>query len=148
MAAVTIDTTNRTNYPLVDSVLTAKVWTKPNWAASWTLRPDLAPLDCRWTSGSTMASATLHYRYGSICLPGAASFTTYVPITARGYYVLIAWATHDGNPLYWLGFAESAITSATGWPTQWTSPSASSNSSWAIVLIWLTPGMSAAFTSW
>lgn len=111
MAFVTIDTDNRNTYPLTGQVLGAMVWTKPTWDSEWTQRDDLFPLDCQWTAGSPLPTATLHYRYGEVLLPGYHKTKVLSRITARGYFVLIAWGTHDGIPLYWLGFAESAITS-------------------------------------
>ena len=107
----TINTDNRIAYPLTAPVLGAMVWTKPNWQSEWVQRDDLFPTDCQWTAGTTLPSATLNYRYGEVLLPGYPNTVNLSRITARGYFVLIAWGTHDGIPLYWLGFAESAITS-------------------------------------
>lgn len=110
MAFVTINTDNRNTYPLNGQVLGAMVWTKPTWASEWVQRDDLFPLGCSWKAHDELAGATLHYRYGEVLLPGYPETQVLSRITVRGYYVLIAWGTHDGIPLYWLGFAESPIT--------------------------------------
>ena len=112
MPAVTINLDDRTTYPLiVDRTIFPTVWTRPNWAAAWTLRTDMIPQQCSFKLGDESSTATLHYRYGRVILPGDNTYTDLAKITSRGYWVLIGVPTDDGNPFYWLGYAESPIDS-------------------------------------
>ncbi|TWU66445.1 hypothetical protein [Crateriforma conspicua] len=112
MSVVSISTNDPVAYPRTRLPNSPRCWTRASWADDWTLRPDLVPTESTWVAASAGESGTaeLLYRYGRVLLPGANAYEDFAPITARGFYVLIEWPTDDGDPMYWLGFAESAIT--------------------------------------
>lgn len=105
-----LDLNNRTAFPLRTDAATAQVWTKPTWAAPFTLRPDLYPTQSTWTTAPEVATAALEYRYGRVVIPGSAAPVTLAKITSRGYFVLIRWSADDGSPIDWLGYAETPVT--------------------------------------
>lgn len=87
-----------------------KVYTRPTWAAAWTERPDIIPLEAQWTLSPDPSTATLFYKFGRVKVPGAIDFTNLARITTRGYYVLLEYPDDTGAaPWYWLGYAESPI---------------------------------------
>ncbi|MEM8910817.1 MAG: hypothetical protein AAGC97_03540 [Planctomycetota bacterium] len=103
----TLDLNDRTLHPLRQTLAPVRVWTRASWSAAWTLRPDLACNQVVWSAFPQVSTASLRYRYGDIKLPGAVGTATLVPITARGYWVLIAVPTDDAGVLPWLGYAET-----------------------------------------
>jgi hypothetical protein len=52
---------------------------------------------CRWAAFPDVDTATLVYRYGRVMLPGHSTTSVLTPISARGYWVLIRFPTHDGG---------------------------------------------------
>ena len=104
------DLNNRTAYPLTRVATPIRVWTRVTWTDAWTLRPDLQCTQLVWSSYPEVSTASLHYRYGFVMQPGQSAPTIHTPITARGYWVLVAMDTDDGPPAVWLGYAENPIT--------------------------------------
>lgn len=101
---------NLNAYPLTRTATPIRVWTRATWTAPWTFRPDLQCTQLVWSSYPETSTASLHYRYGFVMPPGQNAPTIHPPITARGYWVLIAIDTDDGPPAAWLGYAENPIT--------------------------------------
>lgn len=87
----------------------AEVYVKQDWADEWSRRYDMIPVQSTWSINPQMPTATLEYRYGEVVLPGTSRVQNLVPITARGYYVLIKWYTDTEVPMYWLGTAETPV---------------------------------------
>ncbi len=88
-------------------VLPQSVYIKARWGDSWTAEPTLHCENVQWTYGGDVPSATLVRDYGTIRLPGEGSYTTRTRVDLAGYFVLVAYETHDEGILYWLGFIES-----------------------------------------
>jgi hypothetical protein len=101
---------DRSTFPTRVAARSVQVWTKPTWAAPFTLRTDLFATQSVWTTAPEVATAALEYRYGLVLLPGADTPVTLTKITARGYWVLIRWTSDDGQPIDWLGYAETPVT--------------------------------------
>lgn len=106
-----INLDDATTYPRITTPAPSTVWVRTSWADPWTERPDMIPVEAEWATAPDVATATLEYRYGRVLLPGTSTPATLTPITARGYFVLIAYPCDDGGNWYWLGFAESPINS-------------------------------------
>ena len=89
------------------------VWTRAAWSDSWTLRPDLIPLEAQWNLAPETSTATLYRRFGYVQQPGTAIFSNYARETGRGYWVLIEYLADDlsGTNWYWVGYAERPIDS-------------------------------------
>lgn len=104
----TIDLTNTIDYPRLLGVPTSRVWTKPTWADAFTLRPDMVAIQSVSSVAPEVPTATIEYRYGRVLLPGATDVVDLVPITARGYWVLIEWVFDTRE--WWFGYAESPVT--------------------------------------
>ena len=112
MTAVTINLASRAAFPNVSETPTAKVWTKASWGDNWTERPDFIPTESTWTVGSTLATSSLYHPYGRVRFPNQSQHANVPKVTSRGYFVMIGWECDDGDPLYWLGYAESPINSS------------------------------------
>lgn len=86
-----------------------RVWTKPTWAAQFTLRPDLVCTQTSSTIAPDVPTAALEYHYGLGLAVGTGSIGTYTPITSWGYYVLVEWFTATERR-WWLGYAGKPVT--------------------------------------
>ncbi|GAA5510044.1 hypothetical protein Rcae01_05550 [Novipirellula caenicola] len=106
--SITINLNNADLFPRQSTTHSSRVWTKPRWSDDWTPRPDLHATQTVWSAFPQISTATLHYQYGWRCLPGDNTARRFAPITARGYWVLIAHESDDSvTPMVWLGYAES-----------------------------------------
>lgn len=78
--------------------VTQTVESRTDWADTWS--DHSATVFCRaarWTTNPEMPSATLHYRYGSVDIAKAGTFTTYkrAPPISRGDFVKLTFVGHE-----------------------------------------------------
>ncbi|EMI20531.1 hypothetical protein RMSM_02563 [Rhodopirellula maiorica SM1] len=109
--SITINLNDPALFPRRSTTRSSRVWTKLRWNDAWTPRPDLHATQTVWSAFPEISTATLHYQYGWVCLPGENVARRFDPITSRGYWVLIAHESDDSaSSMVWLGYAESPQT--------------------------------------
>ncbi|QDT07989.1 hypothetical protein K227x_64190 [Rubripirellula lacrimiformis] len=89
------------------------VWVKSNWSDPFVLRPDLIATQTVDSLAPDLPTATLHYQYGRVSIPGSPQYVDYPVITDWGFYVLVHWwIVIDGTPhsRWWLGSSDPPVT--------------------------------------
>lgn len=112
-----------------DAVTTApahRVYTRAAWGDSWTLRADIACVQCTWNAAPDRSSAVIVRDYGRVIQPGGIATADLTPLSLDGAFVLIEWDTDETVltvPVinYWLGVIDGKADAPDG-PTDGTNP--------------------------
>lgn len=96
----------------IKDALGQRVYFKFRWYDEWTLMPQAWCVNATWTSGATMPSAHIRWRYGIVLEPGASEYVARFRSTGRlRHYVKVEYFTHDlgtgqATPLIWYGYVD------------------------------------------
>lgn len=96
----------------IKDALGQRVYFKFRWYDEWTRMPQAWCQSATWTTGATLPTAHLRWRYGIVLEPGAQAYAARFRNSGRlRHYVKVEYLTHDlgtgqATPLVWYGYVD------------------------------------------